>query len=52
MSRLSLVATAPPWRLALGDPGTMDVFSKFVQIHEKHEWWARDMLRTGDGLSA
>jgi starvation-inducible DNA-binding protein len=33
-----------------GDPGTMDVFSKFVQIHEKHEWWARDILRSGDGL--
>jgi len=32
------------------DPGTADVFSRFVQIHEKHEWWMRDMLRTGDGL--
>jgi len=21
------------------DPGTVDIFSKFVQIHEKHEWW-------------
>jgi len=21
-----------------------------VQIHEKHEWWLRDILRTGDGL--
>ena len=35
-----------------GDPGTVDLFSKFVQIHEKHEWWARDILRRGDGLSA
>jgi starvation-inducible DNA-binding protein len=35
-----------------GDPGTVDLFSKFVQIHEKHEWWARDILRKGDGLSA
>jgi starvation-inducible DNA-binding protein len=35
-----------------GDPGTMDLFSKFVQIHEKHEWWARDMLRHGDGFTA
>jgi starvation-inducible DNA-binding protein len=34
-----------------GDPGTVDLFSKFVQIHEKHEWWARDILRKGDGLS-
>ena len=33
------------------DPGTVDVFSRLVQIHEKYEWWMRDMLRTGDGLS-
>ncbi len=32
------------------DPGTVDVFSRSVQIHEKHEWWMRDILRTGDGL--
>ena len=34
------------------DPGTVDLFSKIVQIHEKHEWWARDLLRTGDGLTS
>lgn len=34
------------------DPGTVDLFSKVVQIHEKHEWWMRDILRTGDGLTA
>jgi starvation-inducible DNA-binding protein len=34
-----------------GDPGTVDLFSRLVQIHEKHEWWARDILRKGDGLS-
>jgi starvation-inducible DNA-binding protein len=33
-----------------GDPGTVDLFSRIVQIHEKHEWWMRDLLRTGDGL--
>lgn len=33
-----------------GDPGTVDLFSRVVQIHEKHEWWTRDILRTGDGL--
>lgn len=33
-----------------GDPGTVDLFSRMVQIHEKHEWWLRDILRTGDGL--
>src|SRR5262245_46679188 len=32
------------------DPGTVDLCSKIVQIHEKHEWWLRDMLRSGDGL--
>lgn len=31
------------------DPGTMDVFTRFVQIHEKHEWWLRDLLERGDG---
>ena len=34
------------------DPGTVDIFSRVVQIHEKHEWWLRDILRTGDGLSS
>lgn len=34
------------------DPGTVDLFSKSVQIHEKHEWWIRDILRNGDGLCA
>jgi len=33
-----------------GDPGTVDVFSRTVQIHEKHEWFMREMLRNGDGL--
>lgn len=33
-----------------GDPGTVDVFSRLVQVHEKHEWWARDILRLGDGF--
>jgi starvation-inducible DNA-binding protein len=32
------------------DPGTVDLFSKFVQIHEKHEWWLRDILEKRDGL--
>ena len=32
------------------DPGTVDLFSKIVQVHEKHEWWLRDILRKGDGL--
>src|SRR5687767_9755919 len=32
------------------DPGTVDIFSKIVQIHEKHEWFMRDILREGDGF--
>ncbi len=32
------------------DPGTVDLFAKIVQIHEKHEWWLRDILRKGDGF--
>ena len=32
------------------DPGTVDLFSRYVQVHEKHEWWLRDILRKGDGL--
>jgi starvation-inducible DNA-binding protein len=34
------------------DPGTVDLFSKHVQMHEKHEWWLRDILEKGDGLTA
>jgi starvation-inducible DNA-binding protein len=33
------------------DPGTVDLFSRHVQIHEKHEWWLRDILEQGDGLT-
>ena len=36
----------------LDDPGTVDLFSRHVQIHEKHEWWLRDILEKGDGLTA
>jgi starvation-inducible DNA-binding protein len=32
------------------DPGTVDLFSRMVQIHEKHEWWLRDMLKRDDGF--
>ena len=34
------------------DPGTVDLFTRFVQMHEKHEWWLRDTLRSGDGFRA
>jgi starvation-inducible DNA-binding protein len=32
------------------DPGTVDLFSRIVQIHEKHEWWLRDVLKKDDGF--
>ena len=34
------------------DPGTVDLLSRLVQFHEKHEWWMRDILRKGDGLTS
>ena len=33
------------------DPGTADLFTRAVQIHEKHEWWLRDKLEKRDGLT-
>lgn len=33
------------------DPGTADVFTRFVQIYEKQEWWLRDILEKRDGLT-
>lgn len=33
------------------DPGTADLFTQVVQLHEKHEWWLRDILETRDGLT-
>lgn len=33
------------------DPGTVDLFTRHVQVHEKYEWWLRDILETRDGLS-
>ena len=32
------------------DPGTVDLLSRFVQIHEKHESCLRDILPKRDGL--
>jgi starvation-inducible DNA-binding protein len=32
------------------DPGTVDLFSKIVQIHERHEWFLREVLKRKDGL--
>lgn len=33
------------------DPGSVDLFSKIVQIHEKHEWFLRQVLKKKDGLA-
>jgi len=33
------------------DPGTVDLFSKTVQLHEKHEWFLRQILKKNDGLT-
>ncbi len=33
------------------DPGTVDLFSKVVQLHEKHEWFFRQILMKNDGLA-
>ena len=34
------------------DPGTVALFSRIVQIHEKHEWFVRDILKKKDRLVA
>jgi starvation-inducible DNA-binding protein len=33
------------------DPGTVDLFCKTVQIHEKDEWFLRQLLKKRDGLA-
>jgi starvation-inducible DNA-binding protein len=32
------------------DPGTVDLFSRLVQIHEKQEWFLRQVLKKKDGI--
>jgi starvation-inducible DNA-binding protein len=32
------------------DPGTVDLFSRTVRLHEKHEWYLRQILVQNDGL--
>ena len=33
------------------DPGTVDLFSKTVRMHEKHEWFLREVLKKKDSLA-
>ncbi len=32
------------------DPGSVDLFSKIVRLHEKHEWFLREVLKEKDEL--
>jgi starvation-inducible DNA-binding protein len=32
------------------DRGTSDLFSTCLQVHEKHEWFLRELLKQNDGL--
>ncbi len=34
------------------DSGTVDLFSRVVQIHEKHEWFLREILKRKEGVEA
>ena len=33
------------------DRGTSDLFSQALQVHEKHEWFLRELLKPNDGLT-
>jgi starvation-inducible DNA-binding protein len=35
-----------------GDPGSVDLFSRFVQMHEKHLWFLTEILKSDDALVA
>ncbi len=32
------------------DPGTVELLSNMVQVHEKHEWFLREILKKRDGF--
>jgi starvation-inducible DNA-binding protein len=32
------------------DRGTSDLLSNALQVHEKHEWFLRELLKQGDGI--
>jgi starvation-inducible DNA-binding protein len=34
-----------------GDIGTADLYTRLVQDHQKKRWFAKEMLRKGDGLA-
>jgi len=33
-----------------GDIGTADLYTRLVQVHQKHRWFLREFLKKGDGL--
>lgn len=35
-----------------GDIGTADLYTRFVQVHQKQRWFLKEILRTKDGLTA
>jgi len=34
------------------DPGTADIFTRIIQVHEKQEWFLREFLEKKDGLAS
>jgi DNA-binding ferritin-like protein len=35
-----------------GDPGSVDLFSRLVRMHEKHLWFLTEILKSDDALVA
>lgn len=35
---------------AIGDIGTADLYTRLVQIHQKHRWFLKELLKHGDKL--
>lgn len=33
-----------------GDIGTADLYTRLVQAHQKHRWFLKELLKSGDGL--
>jgi starvation-inducible DNA-binding protein len=33
-----------------GDIGTADLYTRLVQVHQKHRWFLKELLKAGDGL--
>jgi starvation-inducible DNA-binding protein len=35
-----------------GDIGTADLYTRLVQVHQKHRWFLKELLKKGNGLTA